>query len=209
MKNKALIIISMVLILAVLSFTVSAERELSGDKLDFVQSEEGYSFTATGNVELIYDEITLRAAGRGDYTQSTGEIYFEEDVELFYLDYEGRANKLDGNILEEVFHLRENPELYSAEAHLKGDKIDIYRNENLIEVTQNAFLDYQNLEANSDKITYYMDKEIILLEGNVNGLRSGQKFSAEKVTVDVNKEEVNMEGQATVVFPQEEESDGN
>ncbi len=209
MKNKTLIVLLTILILTCAVFSASAERELSGDKLDFVPVGEGYSFTAVGNVELIYDDITLRSAGRGSYDQTTGDIRFEDEVELFYLDYEAYAGLLYGNINKEVFHLRENPEILGPESHLKGDEIDVYRAEQKIEIRKNAYLDYQNLQANSEKIDYFMDREIIILDGNVEGTRNGQKFSAEKVTVDLAEEKVNMEGQATVVFPQEEESDGS
>lgn len=209
MKNKTLIILLTILIMTAAVISASAERELSGDKLDFVPSSEGYSFTAVGNVELIYDEITLRSAGRGSYDQSTGDIRFEDEVELFYLDYEAYAGLLYGNIKEEVFHLREKPEIIGSDSHLKGEEIDVYRAEQKTEVRKNAYLDYQNLQANSEIINYYMDREVIILEGNVNGVRNGQKFSAEKMTVNLIEETVNMEGQATVVFPQEEESDGS
>lgn len=209
MKNKCLIILFTFLIITAAVFSVSAERELSGDKLDFIPTGEGYSFTAVGNVELIYDDITLRSVGRGSYDQTTGDIHFEDEVELFYLDYEAYSDLLYGNIEQEVFHLRENPEILGPDSHLKGDKIDVYRAEQKIEVRENTYLDYQNLQAYSEKIDYYMDREIIILEGNVEGTRNGQKFSAEKVTVDLVEEKVNMEGQATVVFPQEEKSDGS
>lgn len=203
--QKKILFFLLILVL-VLTVNVSAARELNGDNLDLEQTELGQIFTASGNVELIYDELRITAEDEGVYHRYNGEIEFRNNVELFYQEFEAQAVELTGNLESEIFHLIENAEVRGENSLLTADQIAIYRAEDRIEITGNAYLEYNNFWAEADQITYHLDQELILLEGNVQGERNGESFNSQSAEVDQQTEEVKLRGQATLRFSEDEQS---
>lgn len=203
--QKKILFFLLIFILA-LTVNVSAVRELNGDNLDFEQTEQGQIFNATGNVELIYDQLRITAEDEGIYRRYNGEIEFRNNVELFYQEFEAEAVELTGNLDEEVFHLIEEAEVRGQNSLLRADRIDIYRAEDRIEVSGNGYLEYNDFWAEADQITYHLDQELILLEGNVRGERNGESFSSQSAEVDQQTEEVQLQGQATLRFSEDQET---
>ncbi|RAK09793.1 lipopolysaccharide export system protein LptA [Halanaerobium saccharolyticum] len=202
--QKKILFFLLIFILA-LTANASAVRELNGDNLEFEQTEQGQIFTATGNVELIYDQLRITAADEGIYRRYNGEIEFRNNVELFYQEFEAEAVELTGNLEAEVFHLIEEAEVRGQNSLLRADKIDIYRAEDRIEVRGNGYLEYNDFWAEADQITYHLDQELILLEGNVRGERNGESFSSQSAEIDQQTEEVQLRGQATLRFSEDQE----
>ncbi|MCC3144911.1 organic solvent tolerance protein OstA [Halanaerobium sp. Z-7514] len=207
--NKKFIIILLILIVITISGSLGAARQLTGDELDFKESEAGQIIEARRNVELLYDELRITAEDLGIYHRYSGEIEFRYNVELFYQDYQGRAYELQGNIEEEVFYLEEDAVLEAEASYLEADRIKIYQAEERIEGHGNAYLEYENFWAEADQIISYLDREITHLSGNVRGERNGERFSADTAEINQAENEVRLRGQAKLSLPEEEASDDN
>lgn len=210
MHKKILFIFIIFILTATIS--VSAARELNGDNLDLEQTEAGQIFRASGNVELIYDELRITAEDEGIYRRYNGEIEFRNNVQLFYQEFEAQAVELTGNLEAEVFHLISKAELRGENSLLKADRIDIYQAEDRIEVKGNAYLEYNDFWAEADQITYHLDQELILMQGSVRGERNGESFNSDSAEIDQQTEEVKLKGQATLrfsEFDQEENSENS
>lgn len=203
--NKNIFLLLLIFLL-LFSTAVSAQRELNGDSLDIQQEEEGQVILAQGDVELIYDELRITAEDEGIYRRYNGEIEFRNNVEFFYLDYEGQAVELTGNLDQQIIHLIDKAQITGPNSYLEADKIDIYQAEQRIEVKNNAYLEYNDFWAEADQITYYLEREFIHLEGNVKGERNGETFSADAADINQKTEEVKLKGQARLTLPKEEES---
>jgi len=188
---------------------VSAERQLKGDKLDFIQTEEGRVFTALGNVELIYDEIRLTADKEGIYYRYSGEIEFRGNVKAYYREYTAQADELSGNVDQQIYHLTGNAVIEGDEALVKADKIDLYQEEERFEAEGSVYLEYQNFWAEADNAVYYLDRRFIELKGNVRGERDGEKFSSQSAQLDRETSEVVLEGQAELTLPAEEQTEAD
>ena len=201
--QKKILFFLLIFILA-LTANAAAVRELNGDNLDLEQTEAGQVFKATGNVELIYDELRITAEDEGIYRRYNGEIEFRNNVKLFYRDFEAEAVELTGNLETQVFQLIKEAEVRGENSMLQADQIDIYRAEDRIEVKGNAYLEYNNFWAEADQITYNLNSEIITLEGNVQGERNGESFSSQSAEVNQQTEEVKLRGRATLRFSEEE-----
>ncbi|PTW03521.1 lipopolysaccharide export system protein LptA [Halanaerobium saccharolyticum] len=201
--QKKILFFLLIFILA-LTANAAAVRELNGDNLDLEQTEAGQVFKATGNVELIYDELRITAEDEGIYRRYNGEIEFRNNVKLFYQEFEAEAVELTGNLETQVFQLIKEAEVRGENSMLQADQIDIYRAEDRIEVKGNAYLEYNNFWAEADQITYNLNSEIITLEGNVQGERNGESFSSQSAEVNQQTEEVKLRGRATLRFSEEE-----
>jgi len=201
--QKKILFFLLIFILA-LTANAAAVRELNGDNLDLEQTEAGQVFKATGNVELIYDELRITAEDEGIYRRYNGEIEFRNNVKLFYQDFEAEAVELTGNLETQVFQLIKEAEVRGENSMLQADQIDIYRAEDRIEVKGNAYLEYNNFWAEADQITYNLNSEIITLEGNVQGERNGESFSSQSAEINQQTEEVKLRGRATLRFSEEE-----
>jgi len=201
--QKKILFFLLIFILA-LTANAAAVRELNGDNLDLEQTEAGQVFKATGNVELIYDELRITAEDEGIYRRYNGEIEFRNNVKLFYRDFEAEAVELTGNLETQVFQLIKEAEVRGENSMLQADQIDIYRDEDRIEVKGNAYLEYNNFWAEADQITYNLNSEIITLDGNVQGERNGESFSSQSAAVNQQTEEVKLRGRATLRFSEEE-----
>ncbi|MGP3778226.1 LptA/OstA family protein [Halanaerobium saccharolyticum] len=201
--QKKILFFLLIFILA-LTANAAAVRELNGDNLDLEQTEAGQVFKATGNVELIYDELRITAEDEGIYRRYNGEIEFRNNVKLFYRDFEAEAVELTGNLETQVFQLIKEAEVRGENSMLQADQIDIYQAEDRIEVKGNAYLEYNNFWAEADQITYNLNSEIITLEGNVQGERNGESFSSQSAEVNQQTEEVKLRGRATLRFSEEE-----
>ena len=206
--HKKILLIFIIFLLTV-SLSVSAARELNGDNLDLEQTEAGQIFRASGNVELIYDELRITAEDEGIYRRYNGEIEFRKNVEFFYRQYEGQAVELTGNLEEERIHLTDQAQITGPNSYLEADKIDIYQAEQRIEVKGNGYLEYNDFWAEADQITYYLEREFIYLEGNVKGERNGESFSADAAEIDQKQEEVQLKGRAKLILPAAEDSEEN
>ena len=209
--HKKILFIFIIFILTA-TIGVSAARELNGDNLDLEQTEAGQIFKASGNVELIYDELRITAEDEGIYRRYNGEIEFRNNVQLFYQEFEAQAVELTGNLEAEVFHLISKAELRGENSLLKADRIDIYQAEDRIEVKGNAYLEYNDFWAEADQITYHLDQELILMQGSVRGERNGESFNSDSAEIDQQTEEVKLKGQATLrfsEFDQEENSENS
>ncbi len=206
--QKKILLFLLIFILA-LTVNVSAVRELNGDNLDLEQTEAGQIFKATGNVELIYDELRITAEDEGIYRRYNGEIEFRNNIELFYQEFEAQAVELTGNLESEIFHLTEEAEVRGESSLLKADQIDIYQAEDRIEVKGNAYLEYNDFWAEADQIIYHLDQELILLEGNVRGERNGENFNSQSAEIDQKTEEVKLRGQASLRFSEDLEGQDN
>jgi lipopolysaccharide export system protein LptA len=202
--HKKILLIFIIFLLTV-TLSVSAARELNGDNLDLEQTEAGQIFRASGNVELIYDELRITAEDEGIYRRYNGEIEFRNNVELFYQEFEAEAVELTGNLNAEIFHLITKAQVRGQNSLLKADRIDIYQAEDRIEVRGNAYLEYNDFWAEADQITYHLDRELILLEGSVRGERNGESFNSDSAEIDQQTEEVKLKGQATLRFSEVEE----
>ena len=201
--QKKILFFLLIFILA-LTANAAAVRELNGDNLDLEQTEAGQVFKATGNVELIYDELRITAEDEGIYRRYNGEIEFRNNVKLFYQEFEAEAVELTGNLETQVFQLIKEAEVRGENSMLQADQIDIYRAEDRIEVKGNAYLEYNNFWAEADQITYNLNSEIITLKGNVQGERNGESFSSQSAEVNQQTEEVKLRGRATLRFSEEE-----
>mgnify|MGYP006286346217 FL=1 len=209
--HKKILFIFIIFILTA-TIGVSAARELNGDNLDLEQTEAGQIFRASGNVELIYDELRITAEDEGIYRRYNGDIEFRNNVQLFYQEFEAQAVELTGNLEAEVFHLISKAELRGENSLLKADRIDIYQAEDRIEVKGNAYLEYNDFWAEADQITYHLDQELILMQGSVRGERNGESFNSDSAEIDQQTEEVKLKGQATLrfsEFDQEENSENS
>lgn len=204
--HKKILLFFLIFILT-LTLNVSAARELNGDNLDLEQTEAGQVFKATGNVELLYDDLRITAEDEGIYRRYNGEIEFRNNVELFYQDFEAKAVELTGNLETEIFNLIKEAEVRGADSLLQADRIDIYQAEDRIEVRGNAYLEYNDFWAEADQITYHLDRELILLEGNVRGERNGESFNSQSAEVDQQTEEVKLRGRATLRFSEVEQEE--
>ena len=203
MNNKKFFLILLIIFL-LLSTAAKAERQLNGDQLELQQSEKGQTVVATGNVELIYDQLRITAEDEGIYRRFNGEIEFRNNVEFFYQQYEGQAEELTGNLNQEIINLIGQAQINGPEAYVEADRIDIYQAEERIEVKGNAYLEYNDFKAEADQIIYYLDREFIHLKGNVSGARNGESFSAEAAEINQITEEVHLQGQARLTLPAEE-----
>lgn len=209
MRKKFLFIL-LVIFLIFPAADAAAVRELNGDNLNFEQTEQGQFFQATGNVELIYDELRITAEDEGIYRRYNGEIEFRNNVNLYYQEITGQAVELTGNVEQEIFHLIENAQLKGENAYLEADRIDFYQAEQRIEVKGSAYLEYNNFWAEADEIIYYLDRELITLSGNVEGERNGESFTAQNAEVNQQTEEVKLSGQASLRFSENNsENPGN
>lgn len=200
------------LLIFILTLTANAAalRELNGDNLDLEQTAEGQVFKATGNVELIYDELRITAEDEGIYRRYNGEVEFRNNVDLFYQDFEAEAVELTGNLDQQVFHLIKEAEVRGENSLLQADRIDIYQAEDRIEVKGNAYLEYNDFWARADEITYYLERELITLSGNVQGERNGESFSSQSAEINQQTDEVKLSGQATLRFSEtESEAEGS
>ncbi|TDO95107.1 lipopolysaccharide export system protein LptA [Halanaerobium saccharolyticum] len=202
MRRK--ILLFFIIFILTLTANVSAVRELNGDKLNFEQTEQGQVFRAAGNVELIYDELRITAAGEGIYRRYNGEIEFRKNVKLYYQNFTGQADKLTGNVEEEIFHLIGNAQIEGENSYLEADRIDFYQGQQKIVAQGNAYLEYQNFWAEADKISYFLDQELITLTGNVKGERNGESFTAQSAEINQKTETVKLTGQATLRFSENE-----
>ena len=208
MMQKKILFFLLIFILA-LTANAAAVRELNGDNLDLEQTEAGQVFKATGNVELIYDELRITAEDEGIYRRYNGEIEFRNNVKLFYQEFEAEAVELTGNLETQVFQLIKEAEVRGENSMLQADQIDIYRAEDRIEVKGNAYLEYNNFWAEADQITYNLNSEIITLEGNVQGERNGESFNSQAAEVNQKTDEVKLTGQATLRFSEENSAAGS
>src|SRR6056297_1342779 len=104
MNNKKFFLILLIIFL-LLPTAAKAERQLNGDQLELQQSEKGQTVVATGNVELIYDQLRITAEDEGIYRRFNGEIEFRNNVEFFYQQYEGQSEELTGNLNQEIINL--------------------------------------------------------------------------------------------------------
>ncbi|MFW6273816.1 MAG: LptA/OstA family protein [Halanaerobium sp.] len=208
MNNKKFFLILLIIFL-LLPTAVKAERQLNGDDLEVQQSEEGQTFFATGDVELIYDELRITAEDEGIYRRFNGEVEFRNNVEFFYQQYEGQAVELTGNLDQEIINLIDQAQVRGPEAYIEADRIDIYQAEERIEVEGDAYLEYNDFWAEADQIVYYLDREFIHLKGNVKGERNGERFSADEAEINQKTEEVHLQGKARLTLPAEEESEEN
>lgn len=206
-SKKTLIFV--LIILFIVTAAVQAERKLTGDKLDIIQTEKGRVFTAHGNVELIYDEIRVTAEDEGVYRRYNGEIEFRKNVDVFYQEYTAHADELIGNIEQKVFHLNGNAVLEGNEVYLEADQIDFYQAEDRMEAQGEVYIEYQDFWAKADQMVYYLDREYIELSGNVSGERNGEKFSAEIAEINQKTEEITLKGGATLTLPVEEDQNDN
>jgi len=206
--QKKILFFLLIFILA-LTANAAAVRELNGDNLDLEQTEAGQVFKATGNVELIYDELRITAEDEGIYRRYNGEIEFRNNVKLFYQEFEAEAVELTGNLETQVFQLIKEAEVRGENSMLQADQIDIYRAEDRIEVKGNAYLEYNNFWAEADQITYNLNSEIITLEGNVQGERNGESFNSQAAEVNQKTDEVKLTGQATLRFSEENSAAGS
>ena len=206
--QKKILFFLLIFILA-LTANVSAVRELNGDNLDLEQTEAGQVFKASGNVELIYDELRITAEDEGIYRRYNGEIEFRNNIELFYQEFEAQALELTGNLESEIFHLIKEARIKGDNSLIRADQIDIYRAEDRIEVKGNAYLEYNDFWAEADQITYHLERELILLEGNVRGERNGESFNSQSAEIDQKTEEVKLRGQASLSFSEEQEGQDN
>jgi lipopolysaccharide export system protein LptA len=202
--HKKILLFFIIFVLS-LTLSVSAVRELNGDNLDLEQTEAGQIFRATGNVELVYDELRITAEDQGIYRRYNGEIEFRNNVELFYQNFEAEAVELTGNLETEIFNLIKEAELRGENSLLRADRIDIYQAEGRIEVKGNAYLEYNDFWAQADQIIYQLDQELILLEGNVRGERNGESFSSQSAEIDQQTEEVKLRGQASLRFSEDQQ----
>jgi lipopolysaccharide export system protein LptA len=189
-----------------LTANAAAARELNGDNLDLEQSPEGQIFRATGNVELVYDELRITAEDEGVYRRYNGEIEFRNNIKLFYQEFEAQAVELTGNLETGNFHLSQETEIRGENSLLQADQIDIYSTEDRIEVSGNAYLEYNDFWAKADQIIYHLDQELILLRGNVRGERNGESFNSKSAEINQKTEEVKLQGQATLRFSEEEQN---
>ena len=201
--QKKILLFLLIFILA-LTANAAAVRELNGDNLDLEQTEAGQVFKATGNVELIYDELRITAEDEGIYRRYNGEVEFRNNVKLFYQNFEAEAVELTGNLETQVFQLLKEAEVRGENSLLQADQIDIYRAEDRIEVEGNAYLEYNDFWAEADRIVYNLNSEIITLEGNVQGERNGESFSSQSAEVNQQTEEVKLRGRASLRFSEEE-----
>ena len=206
-SKKALIFL--LISLFMITAAVQAERQLTGDKLDFTETEKGRVFKAVGNVELIYDQIRVTAEDVGIYRRYNGEIEFRKNVKIYYQEYTAQADKLTGNLEDEVFHLKGNAQLKGNEAYLEAEKIDFYQAEDRMEAEGEVYVEYQDFWAEADQMVYYLDREYIELSGNVKGERNGEKFSSETAEINQKTEEITLKGGATLTLPAEEDQDDN
>lgn len=208
MNNKKFFLIILIIFL-MLPAAVRAERQLNGDDLELKQSEDGQIILASGNVELIYDELRITAEDEGIYRRFNGEIEFKNNVEFFYQQYQGKAVELKGNLEEGRLNLINQAQIKGPETYLEADRIDLYQAEDRVEITGDAYLEYNNFSAGADQIIYYLEREFIYLKGNVKGERNGESFSAETVEINLKTEEVHLQGQAKFMLPAEERSENN
>lgn len=190
-----------------LPVSAQAERELTGDQLDLKQISAGQIVVATGQVELIYDQLRITAEDEGIYRRFNGEVEFRKNVEFFYQEYEGQAVELTGNLEAEILHLKKDAQIKGPNSYLEADKIDFYQAEDRIEVAGNAYLEYNDFWAKADQITYYLDREMIFLEGNVEGERNGESFTAKAAEINQQTEEVQLQGEAQITLPKKEKED--
>lgn len=200
---KKMLFILLIILLFLTTVEAAAVRELTGDKLDFSENEQGQIFTAVGNVNLLYDQLKVTAAGQGIYYRYSGQLDFQDDVELFYQEYQGAAQKLTGNVNQQVYHLQDQAELTTAEAEVSGDQIDFYQLEQRVEASGNVYLKYQDFWAEADQATYYLDRKFMILTGNVRGARNGQKFTSDSAEVNQLTNQVKLKGQAKLTLPAE------
>ncbi|ADQ13900.1 LptA/OstA family protein [Halanaerobium hydrogeniformans] len=207
--NKKFITILLILIMIFTVGSVSAARQLTGDELDFLDSEAGQIIEARRDVELLYDELRITAEDEGIYHRYSGEIEFRYNVELFYQDYQGRAHELTGNIESEVFYLEQDAVLEAADSYLEADRIEIYQAEERIEAFGNAYLEYEDFWAEADEIISYLDREVTHLSGNVRGERNGERFSANSAEINQAENEIRLRGQAKLSLPEGEANDDN
>ncbi len=205
MRKK--ILLFLLIFMLVLTVNAAAARELNGDDLDLEQTAEGRVFTATGNVELIYDELRITAEDEGIYRRYNGEVEFRENVKLYYQEFEAQAVELNGNLEDEIFHLVKEAEVRGENSLLRADQIDIYQAEDRIEVKGNAYLEYNDFWAEADQIVYHLDQELIRLQDNVQGERNGEAFTSQSAEVNQKTEEVKLRGGASLSFSEDEEED--
>ncbi|MFW5749801.1 MAG: LptA/OstA family protein [Halanaerobium sp.] len=205
MRKK--ILLFLLIFMLMLTVNAAAARELNGDDLDLEQTAEGRVFTATGNVELIYDELRITAEDEGIYRRYNGEVEFRENVKLYYQEFEAQAVELNGNLEDEIFHLVKEAEVRGENSLLRADQIDIYQAEDRIEVKGNAYLEYNDFWAEADQIVYHLDQELIRLQDNVQGERNGEAFTSKSAEVNQKTEEVKLRGGASLSFSEDEEED--
>lgn len=199
------------LLIAVFVFTAgaAAERQLTGDELDFRQTEEGRVFYASGNVELIYDEIRVTALSEGIYRRYNGEIEFRDEVEIFYREYTAWTDELTGNIEDEFYRLKGNAGLEAEESSIEADLIELYQSQERVEAEGSVYLEYQDFWAEADQAVFYLEREFVELSGNVKGERNGEKFSSDSAEINQKTEEIKLKGQARLNLPAEEDEDDN
>jgi lipopolysaccharide export system protein LptA len=207
--TKKILLILLITIFVFTAGAVQAERQLTGDELDFLQTEAGRVFSAAGNVELIYDEIRVTARLEGIYRRYNGEIEFRDNVEIFYNDYTARADELTGNIEEEFYKLKGNAAIEGAESHIEADLIELYQSEQRVEAEGSVYLKYQDFWAEADQAVFYLEREFVELRGNVKGERNGEKFSSDSAEINQKTEEIILKGQAKLSLPAEEDQDDN
>lgn len=207
--TKKILLILLISIFVFTAGTVQAERQLTGDELDFLQTEAGRVFSAKGNVELIYDEIRVTALLEGIYRRYNGEIEFRDNVELFYNDYTAQADELTGNIEEEFYQLKGNAVIEGEESYIEADLIELYQSEQRVEAEGSVYLEYQDFWAEADQALFYLEREFVELRGNVKGERNGEKFSSDSAEINQKTEEIILKGQAKLSLPAEEDQDDN
>lgn len=61
---KKTLFILLIILLFLTTVEAAAVRELTGDKLDFSENEQGQIFTAVGNVNLLYDQLKVTELGK-------------------------------------------------------------------------------------------------------------------------------------------------
>lgn len=177
--------------------------------MDLKESSAGQIVVATGQVELIYDQLRITAEDEGIYRRFNGEVEFRKNVEFFYQEYEGQAVELTGNLKTEILHLKKDAQIKGPNSYLEADKIDFYQAEDRIEVKGSAYLEYNDFWAKADQITYYLEREMIYLTGNVEGERNGESFTAQKAEINQQTEEVQLQGQAQITLPKNEQADSD
>jgi lipopolysaccharide export system protein LptA len=207
--TKKILLILLISIFIIIPGKVEAERQLTGDELDFLQTEAGRVFSAKGNVELIYDEIRVTARLEGIYRRYNGEIEFRDDVEIFYDDYSAWADELTGNLEKEFYQLKANAGVEGEDSYLEADLIEIYQAEERIEAEGSVYMEYQDFWAEADRAVFYLEREFVELNGNVRGERNGEKFSSDFAEIDQKTEEITLRGQAKLTLPAEEDQDDN
>ncbi|MFW6273890.1 MAG: LptA/OstA family protein [Halanaerobium sp.] len=207
--TKKFLSILLISIFIIIPVKVEAERQLTGDELDFQQTEDGRVFFAKDNVELIYDELRITSRLEGTYRSYNGEIEFRDDVEIFYDNYSGWADELTGNLEEQFYQLKADAGVEGEDSYLEADLIKIYQAEERIESEGSVYLEYQDFWAEADRAEFYLEREFVELNGNVQGERNGEKFSSDSAEIDQKTEEITLRGQAKLTLPAEEDQDDN